>query len=779
MSRAAQEHRATRRHGRHGAGALLGVLTLSAAWALVPASQALAWPAPTGAITNYAGTGANADPTAGPALQSGFRSPGDVAVDDWGNVYVADCGHTVDKIAPDGALTVVAGNGSTGPAVPGQATRSPLDCPTSVALDQAGNVFFSDSGEHEIFKVTWNGVLSVVAGTGAAGEPVPGPATSSPLEDPTAIAVDSDGRDIFVADAGDHGRVYEINDGGDLEFIAGNGTHGTPVAGPALQSPLGGAAGDGPTGIAIGPKGVLYLADPSNDVIEEIDTQGLLSVVAGRVGQSGPPTPGDATSSELGDPVAVAVDSNGSVYIADASATSSTIDAVSPGGELTVLTGGGAAAAPTYGGAGTASALDRPTAVAVNRGGAMFIADTANHTIDRVGAATPSQPIGSLTFAAGPSTILEIYAPADQGSSPITGYQIMFEGQGVWQDLATRGINPADTTLTGLIPGVDYTFHVRAVNASGPGPQSVNLYVVQAAAQTRASEPRAVQVTVGASTAAVSWQAPTDAGDPALTGYQITVVDLTPGPTDGRSTQTYTGDVLAATVPGLTLTPGHLYLPGHRYEFLVNARGPAGDGTDSTPVTITTPAAPPAAPTPPAAPPAPAPTPPKALPPLAVPAGQRRSEVPLPADPPTYHGGLRHTVADGRARNGTAAFALTTLGRYHLHAGQAASVASSSLFVGNGARVSTHGRHLLRALAVNLSGARVVTCEEYTDYALHPATARALSRARAAAVCGVLRAADPHTHANPHAYAGHRPAVIGASSTARTANARTVIDITR
>jgi len=155
------------------------------------------------------------------------------------------------------------------------------------------------------------GQISVVAGIlGKLGLPTPGPATRSRLGDPEAVAVDPQDN-LFIADeAADYGNdvIEEVTPAGRLSVVAGIvGKSGPPTPGPATSSRLG-----EPSGLAVDSQGDLYIADSGNsaggiaegslgnDVIEEVTPAGRLSVVAGIVGKSGPPTPGPATSSRLG-----------------------------------------------------------------------------------------------------------------------------------------------------------------------------------------------------------------------------------------------------------------------------------------------------------------------------------------------------------------------------------------------------------------------------------------------------------------------------------------------
>jgi hypothetical protein len=220
---------------------------------------------------------------------------------------------------PAGTLSVVAGDEplSPGPPIPGPATQSPLNNPTGVAVDAHGDLFIADIGNNVVEEVSPGGTLSVVAGVvGKYGPPTPGPATKSLLgtafSGPVEVTVDSHG-DLFIADA--YNRVVEeVSPAGRLSVVAGNGTQGQaqPAPGPATKRAL------SPGGLAVNAHGDLFISDGGAGwgVVVEVSPAGTLSVVAGN-SQEGDPTPGPATQSSLREPEGLAVSASGDLYIAD------------------------------------------------------------------------------------------------------------------------------------------------------------------------------------------------------------------------------------------------------------------------------------------------------------------------------------------------------------------------------------------------------------------------------------------------------------------------------
>jgi YD repeat-containing protein len=315
--------------------------------------------------------GSRGEMTPGPATSSELYLPFGVAADSAGNVYIGDTSDaTVDRVTPAGQISVWAGVlGDGGLPTPGPATSSELDVPYGIGADSAGDVYIADdSGNHVVEKVTPSGQLSVVAGiAGRYGPPTAGPATSSLLYQPTDVAVDSAG-DFYIADAANN-CVEKVTASGQLSVVAGIcGNVGQPTPGPATSSLL-----NTPMYLAVDSAGDLYISDTGNNLVEKVTPSGALSIVAGVVGHEGAPTPGPATSSDLRDPEGVAVDSAGDLFIADFE--NQVVEEVTPAGELSIVAG----EVDEYGlptpGPATSSELGAPVALAVDLAGDLFIAN--------------------------------------------------------------------------------------------------------------------------------------------------------------------------------------------------------------------------------------------------------------------------------------------------------------------------------------------------------------------------------------------------------------------
>jgi sugar lactone lactonase YvrE len=270
---------------------------------------------PAGVISTVAGTGTPGySGDGGPAVTAQLNFPTGVAVDSAGDFYVVDSANErIRKVTPEGVISTVAGNGTRGfSGDGGPATAAQLDILVGVAVDSAGNLYIADSFNFRIRKINAGGVISTVVGNGTPGDSGDGgPATAAELGNPTGIAVDSSGN-LYFSDIHFH-RVRKVTTDGIISTVAGTGTAGfSGDGGPAASSQL-----NGPIGVAVDSEASLYIADQSNFRIRKVTTSGVISTVAGN-GTSGLNLDtGPATEAQLSLPAGVAVDSAGDLYIAD------------------------------------------------------------------------------------------------------------------------------------------------------------------------------------------------------------------------------------------------------------------------------------------------------------------------------------------------------------------------------------------------------------------------------------------------------------------------------
>jgi sugar lactone lactonase YvrE len=255
-------------------------------------------------VSTLAGSGAAgyADGT-GTAAQ--FDSPGGMAMDGTGNVYVADrYNERIRKITPGGEVTTLAGSGVSGYA-DGTGTAAQFSRPFEVAVDDAGNLYVADDGNHRIRKITPGGVVTTLAGSGVSGY-VDGTGTAAQFYWPAGVAVDGAGN-VYVMDYGNH-RIRKITSGGVVTTLAGSGAAGyADGTGTEAQFYF-------PTGVAVDGAGNLYVTDYGNHRIRKITPGGEVTTLAG---SSSGYADGTGTEAQFNSPTGVAVDGAGNLYVGD------------------------------------------------------------------------------------------------------------------------------------------------------------------------------------------------------------------------------------------------------------------------------------------------------------------------------------------------------------------------------------------------------------------------------------------------------------------------------
>ena len=322
----------------------------------------------------------------GPAAQ--FNEPFGVAVDASGNVYVADtANNTIRKVTPAGVVTTLAGlAGSPGGATDGSGQAARFHFPSSVAVDGNNNVYVADSSNNTIRKVTPSGVVTTLAGLAGAAGGVDGTGSSARFDDPQSVAVDSGGN-VYVADS-TNCAIRKITPAGVVTTLAGKlGVSGTNDAASGAAARF-----YEPYGVAADSNGNVYVADTRNHTIRKISPRGAVTTLAGLAGKPGS-TDGTNSDARFSYPLAVAVDASDNLYVADSG--NNTIRQVSPAGVVTTLAG----LAGTKGwtnGTGSGALFYEPVGVAVDGNGNVYVADTYNSMIRKV-----TTPGGVVTTLAG------------------------------------------------------------------------------------------------------------------------------------------------------------------------------------------------------------------------------------------------------------------------------------------------------------------------------------------------------------------------------------------
>jgi trimeric autotransporter adhesin len=275
-----------------------------------------------GTINTFAGDGtAGYYGDNGAATSAELNEPTGVGLDTSGNVYIADYKNSViRKVSTSGTITTVAGDNGAGAGYSGDnaaATSAQLDQPVSVVADSAGNLYIADTTNNRIRKVTAStGYITTLAGSALTGYQGDGAeAVDALLNTPVGIAVDSAGN-VYFSDSENH-VIRKIATNGIITTIAGDGaptgsTNPLGDGGPATNASL-----FYPKGIALDQQGNLYVADYTNQRIRKIFTNGIIQTIAGMGDAGSYGDGGVANLAELNFPTGVSVDSSGNVYIAD------------------------------------------------------------------------------------------------------------------------------------------------------------------------------------------------------------------------------------------------------------------------------------------------------------------------------------------------------------------------------------------------------------------------------------------------------------------------------
>ena len=346
---------------------------------------------PGGIISTVAGTGTYGfSGDGGPARRAQLNAPSGVAVDTLGNFYIVDTYNLrIRKVTPDGTITTVAGSGFEGYSGDGgPAIDATFDLLTGVAADASGNVFIADSLNERIRKVTSDGVISTFVGNGFFRfDGDAGPATSASLNFPAGVALNTSG-DMFIADTFNQ-RIREVTADGIIHTAAGNGT--------AEYSGDGGRATNAglflPFAVSVDASGDFIIGDTNNNRIRKVTTTGIIDTAAGDGFRGYSGDGGPAKSAQINNPVGTAVDASGNLFIADTD--NNRIRKVTPLGIISTVAGTGKAGYSGDGAAAASAELYFPTGVAVDAGGDLFIADSGNSVIRKV------TPDGTIATVAG------------------------------------------------------------------------------------------------------------------------------------------------------------------------------------------------------------------------------------------------------------------------------------------------------------------------------------------------------------------------------------------
>ena len=329
-------------------------------------------------ITTVAGNPTNAYyGDGGLAINAALNNPGGVAVDSAGNLFISDSGNNcIRKVDTNGLITTVAS----------------ILSPSGLLVDITGNLFVACVSGSVVVKVDTNGIVTTVAGGGSFGYwGDGGPATSAGLWNPAGVALDNKGV-VYIADTQNY-RIRRVDTNGIISTVTGNGlANFFGDGGPATN-----AAVSFPWGVMVDSARDLYIADQKNQRIRKVDANGIITTVAGHGNSFYSGDGGVATNAALNNPSSMTVDSAGNLFIADSS--NNRIRKVDTNGIISTVAGNSGSGFSGYSGPAENMTLAFPSGVTMDNAGNVLIADQGNSRICKLTTTTPSAlPTMSLTL---------------------------------------------------------------------------------------------------------------------------------------------------------------------------------------------------------------------------------------------------------------------------------------------------------------------------------------------------------------------------------------------
>jgi sugar lactone lactonase YvrE len=435
------------------------VLTLAlgtVAWTPVSAQSNYSAPYSFSFLAGTPGSSGSIDATGAAAR---FDDPFGVAVDSSGNVYVADKQNdTIRKITSAGVVTTFAGLAGNIGTLDATGTAARFNEPVGVAVGSGGDVYVADTGNNSIRKITTAGVVSTLAGSaGSSPGSLDGTGTAALFSGPSGIAIDSTGT-LYVTDTANN-SIRKVTQAGVVTTLVGD----PPNAG-STDGTTTGALFNQPIGIAIDSSGNLYVADSANDTIRKITSGGTTTTLAGLAGNPGS-TDGTGALARFKNPRGLTIDSSGNLYVADTG--NSTIRKVTPAGVVTTLAG-----VPqdfdSQAGTGPGALFDIPAGIAVDSNGNLFVADELGYTISKGTPATAAAPTLSLqpssqTVASGHTVVFHVAA----SGLPAPTYQWELNGAPLANGGGVSGATGTTLVVTGAQPDNSGNYTCTVANASG------------------------------------------------------------------------------------------------------------------------------------------------------------------------------------------------------------------------------------------------------------------------------------------------------------------------
>ena len=315
----------------------------------------------------------------GRGAEARFNAPWGLAVDGDGNVYVADgANNTIRKITPGGAVTTHAGLAGTEGHADGHRLVATFKYPQYLAFDAAGTLYVADNGNNTIRTISPAGEVATLAGSAGTGGFQDGPGTTARFNGPCGLAVNEATGQLVVADA-NNSVIRLVDRAGTVTTLAGRA--GTVGGQDDTEGGTGEATFNFPMAVAVDGQGRVYVADNGLSTLRVIQlTTGAVSTLAGAAGQFGSKD-GKGGAAVFNGPIALAMDGAGNILVADSN--NHTLRKVTPEGEVTTLAGKAGLSGATNGPAAKAR-FNGPEGLAVNAAGEVLVAEGGNNLIRKI-----------------------------------------------------------------------------------------------------------------------------------------------------------------------------------------------------------------------------------------------------------------------------------------------------------------------------------------------------------------------------------------------------------
>jgi len=331
-------------------------------------------------ITTVAGTGTfGFDGDGGPATEALIKNPTAVELDSHGNLYIADVyNERIRSVDSNGIISTVMGTGCSDFQTEDRpAIETNLSSAYGIAIDKDDNLYVLSRGHSKIFKLGEDAIARRIVGTGENGfSGDGGPALDARINNPCHLVAGSEGT-LYIADSGNR-RIRKVTPDGTITTIAGTGEEGYGGdGGSALEAPIA-----FPAAITIDEEGNLYIADFINHRIRRLSKDGIITSLAGtgEAEYNGDRRP--ALECQIGEPCGVAVDQDGYVYIGDQ--VNCRVRVVTPSGMMYTIAGTGIQGHTGDDGPAESAQMSNPDIIAFDREDNLYVPDYSNAVVRKL-----------------------------------------------------------------------------------------------------------------------------------------------------------------------------------------------------------------------------------------------------------------------------------------------------------------------------------------------------------------------------------------------------------